>query len=907
MQTPAFLKATLLLSCLVASMSQAQTRPTTPLDAASDYLEPSSLWMGSTVDARSTQDFDLSDNLAIRGLVFRLGPGAYGCFDTDLMRWSMVWHGDFLSYRSMATQSYFKMGQKNAGGQTALCAPTGTPLTATGLYPGASVGEAEYPLKDPRTPGPEIRDHGRGPLDLEMGEWIGVRDDGSIATLSYKIGGIDIEERSIMQAEGGQANWMRFLEIGPHDKPLQIVLGSFPDHRIQLGSQNDSGLAVPADSSRETVRFWARSEGSQVGMESRGPNNVVIAHFSPSPHTSRTRIFVGHSAPLSNSVNAAWSDYPQASSDSLRWPEKVITQWEPHSEQGSMIQEKLPLPESNPWNRKVRSSAMVFDEDGSMLITTFDGDVWSGRPIDASHQSIEWKRVAAGLHEPMSIHLRNGEPYIFTRNGIVLLKDRDGNGEYEEHVNFCSRFTQSAETREFAMDMVLANDGSFYIAKGGQQLTYQGIDNGSVLRISPDGKTVEAVARGLRQPFLGYSSKWDMVTASDQQGHWVPSTPVHWIRDGRHYGFRPSSEVVAPSKETTEPLAWIPHRVVQSGAGQIWLGGQDMGVLNNTMVYLDHYRPRLVTVFPDQLPSPTQAAVVPLPVKFDLPMLKAAQHPVNHWLHLVGFKIWGSNASEWAGIVRLRPSGQPATYPVEVKGFKEGVLLKFAQPLDPESASNPAHYSLQRWNYKRASSYGSGYYNRQGETGTEWVGLYGAFLSNDRQSVFLATADPQPIMQMEVVFRIQAQDQTPMEGSAYFTFHQLPKTDWNTLGIPRPTLDLERAVLTGPLDQGNDNEVSAHRGRTLYETMGCMACHSTDGSTEGRVGPSFAGLLGKKRSFAKGRDLVADEAYIRESILTPPKRVVKEYAESDIGMPTYEGVLTEAQINSLIEFIKALE
>jgi cytochrome c2 len=89
--------------------------------------------------------------------------------------------------------------------------------------------------------------------------------------------------------------------------------------------------------------------------------------------------------------------------------------------------------------------------------------------------------------------------------------------------------------------------------------------------------------------------------------------------------------------------------------------------------------------------------------------------------------------------------------------------------------------------------------------------------------------------------------------------------------------------------------------------MGCMACHSTDGSTEGRVGPSFAGLLGKTRSFAKGRDLVADEAYIRESILTPPKRVVKEYAESDIGMPTYEGVLTEAQINSLIEFIKALE
>lgn len=907
MQIPVLLKTSLLMSLLTASTSLAQTPSSTSSDTASDYLEPSSLWMGSTVDARSTQDFALSDNLAIRGLIFRLGPGAYGCFDTDLLRWSMVWHGDFLSYRSMATQSYFKMGQKNAGGQTALCEPTGIPLTATGLYPGASIGEAEYPLKDPRTPGPEIREIGRGPLNLEMGEWIGVRDDGSIATLSYKIGGIDIKERSIMQAEGINANWMRFLEIEPHEKPLQIVLGSFPKHHIRWDAPNESGQAIPDNSSKETIRFWARSDGSHVGLESRGSDNVVIAHFSPSQHTSRARMFVGHSNPLSDSITAAWNHYPQTSSDSLCWPEKVVTQWEPQSEQGSLIQEKLPLPEPNPWNRKVRSSAMVFDEDGSMMVTTFDGDVWHGRPLNASQQTIEWRRVSVGLHEPMSIHLRDGEPFIFTRNGVVQLKDRDGNGEYEEHLNFCNRFTQSAETREFAMDMILANDGSFYIAKGGQQLTYQGIDNGSVLRISPDGKTVEAVARGLRQPFLGYSSKWDMITASDQQGHWVPSTPVHWIRDGRHYGFRPSSEVVAPSQETTEPLAWIPHRVVQSGAGQIWLGDQGMGTLNNTMVYLDHYRPRLVTVFPDQMPSPTQAAVVPLPVHFDLPMLKAAQHPKNHWLHLVGFKIWGSNAPEWAGIVRLRPSGKPATYPVEVKGFKEGVLLKFAQPLDPESATNPAHYSLQRWNYQRTSSYGSGYYTRHGDTGTEWVGLFGAFLSEDRQSVFLATADPQPIMQVEVVFRIQAQDQTPMEGSAYFTFHQLPEADWESLGISRPTIDLERAILTGPLHQENDDEVSAQRGRTLYETMGCMACHSTDGSTEGRVGPSFAGLLGKTRSFAKGPDLVADETYIRESILLPPKRIVKTYAESDIGMPAYEGVLTESQISSLIEFIKALE
>ena len=166
---------------------------------------------------------------------------------------------------------------------------------------------------------------------------------------------------------------------------------------------------------------------------------------------------------------------------------------------------------------------------------------------------MQWRRVAAGLHEPMSVCLKEGEPYIYTRNGIICLKDRDGDGDYEEQENFCNRFTQTAETREFAMAMVLADDGSFYLAKSGQQLTYQGVDNGKILRVSSDGAQVETIATGLRQPYVGYIPQWDLLMASDQQGHWVPSTPVHWIRHGHHYGFRPSAEVVPPSQPITEP------------------------------------------------------------------------------------------------------------------------------------------------------------------------------------------------------------------------------------------------------------------------------------------------------------------------------------------------------------------
>ena len=73
------------------------------------------------------------------------------------------------------------------------------------------------------------------------------------------------------------------------------------------------------------------------------------------------------------------------------------------------------------------------------------------------------------------------------------------------------------------------------------------------------------------------------------------------------------------------------------------------------------------------------------------------------------------------------------------------------------------------------------------------------------------------------------------------------------------------------------------------------------------MGPTLAGLAGSSRSFAKGKDALADADYLRESILQPSVKVLKAYAESDIGMPTYEGVLNESQINSLVEYIRTLE
>lgn len=91
----------------------------------------------------------------------------------------------------------------------------------------------------------------------------------------------------------------------------------------------------------------------------------------------------------------------------------------------------------------------------------------------------------------------------------------------------------------------------------------------------------------------------------------------------------------------------------------------------------------------------------------------------------------------------------------------------------------------------------------------------------------------------------------------------------------------------------------AQFGAMLYQSNGCKTCHSLDG-TRGE-GPSFKGVFGHPVKFTDGKSLIADENYIRESILQPQAKVVAGF---EPVMPTFQGMLREREINALVEFIK---
>jgi cytochrome c oxidase subunit 2 len=92
----------------------------------------------------------------------------------------------------------------------------------------------------------------------------------------------------------------------------------------------------------------------------------------------------------------------------------------------------------------------------------------------------------------------------------------------------------------------------------------------------------------------------------------------------------------------------------------------------------------------------------------------------------------------------------------------------------------------------------------------------------------------------------------------------------------------------------------AQAGRKLFETMGCTNCHKDDNS--GR-GPSLVGVYGSQQKMNNGQMVLADDTYVRESVLNPQAKIVAGYP---LLMSTYQGLLTEEQIAQLIAYLKSI-
>jgi len=856
----------------------------TPTPAPSrwaDWVEPTFPFYSSVVDLRKSGFAFRENNLSPRTLIIKADADVRIAFDLDLLRVAGIWQGGEITARAMAPLSYHDPSKKSAGGQRTLPEPIGTVLVVNGLYPGWQL-RSHFSFDDPRPPAPSPEEVGRGALDPSHARFNTLHLRDNQVTLEYVVAKRKIEESFTAQVHAGLVEVTRHLAVEESTTPRLLVLGSL------------LGNAIPR----------LEIDVPTSGVELKESHGVWCLHLPAHENPLSLRVVY----PLKSPHAVTSASLPKIRDLSRRWPESIPTKATPSPSTGAFVVDDLALPETNPWRRAVRLSDIQFKSDGTAVGLTFDGDVWLIKGLEDPSGEIHWQRYASGLHEPLTLALRHDEIHVFDRNGIWVLRDTDANGEADRHELFSNVFAQTADGREYASSLRLAPDGGFVIAKGGQQSSTLGKHNGSILWISPDGSTCRVLGYGFRQPNATVHPISGMVTSTDQEGEYIPATPLQLVEKGGFYGYLSSfQEREKYPSAIIDPVLWMPPNVCASATSQIWVPEGNLGPLGGSLLIIGFNRPEILQVIGPFDQARSQPAVASVTRDFRFTPLNGAINPKDGNLYLAGFQIYGFGSAlpNLAGLGRVRQNHATLSTPVRVEATTQGVLLEFAHELPETTTAHPDAFVLTAWDYRRSYRYGSSQYNRHGQPGHDRLVPSQLYLAQDKRTVFIAVPNIRPAMQLKVSWTLPSEGAGPQKGELHLSPRELSLFDPVKEGYGSISVDL-----TPRESAANQEESSAEIGASLYTSFGCVGCHASTDESRVMAGPSFVGLYGSPRKVSAGGGTsitrIADEAYLRESILEPGAKTVLGYEHVEVAMPGFGGVLSEAQVESLILFLKSL-
>lgn len=893
-----------------SDFNPAITSPADSLELGS-FVEADFPFISTSLDARKLGAGFPAGNQAARTLAIRLGDSAYVCFDTDLLRWSVAWTRKFMPMNLMAQVSYDDFFNKN----NRLAKIAGVPQIATGSYAGWVALKGGQPNFEVPAPKQDWL-----PLPADDARWEGIYTYGDKVVLNYTVGQTKVMELPGSVVFDGQTAFTRTFRLGTSANALGLML-----------AEVTNGTKV-----QQSARFAYIYEGANqdtvtaIGLAGKNTKFMVLdvsdkshgkIRFVPSSQEREATVLIwkGPASKIKQfekvckSTKIALPDVQKGGP--TYWKQEVTTRGVLAPDTAAFVTDKLTLPLPNPWKRNVRVADVSFFKNGRAAAITFEGDVWLIDGIDRNLQNLRWRRFASGMHETMSIEVVDEKIYVFGREGIVRLHDLNNDDVADYYENFSNVMSQSPEGREWAGDVVPVPDGGgFYIAKGGSLSNGPGVtpqvakgfragsqDNGVILKISPDGRSSEVIATGLRGPYLGINPNTGVLTASDQQGNFVPSSPIYLIKKGDYYGVSPTVHRT-DNPPIAKPLTWIPHHVDQSSIGQAWVTSTKMGPLSGDLIHFSFGRPGLFRVLIDSTSQGIQGGLSMIHADYPAPTSKGTTNPQDGQLYVAGFNLWGSNSKGLSALLRLRYTGKPSYMVNHFEAGKQGIVLSFDSPLDATTATNPDNFQIKRYNYLRTEEYGSGHYKLDGSTGEEKIPVSASYLSPDGKSVLLLVPDMQEVMQMEVAYQLTAKDGYTINDEFWFTMNYLEDLPSGKYGFKNVELSLLAKRRESATPQSAE-VASVAKGKAVFTKTACAGCHSPGTQTKGMYGPPFQNLYGAKRPLEDGTTVIADDAYIRESILDPTAKIVKGY---NAEMPSFQGILSDTDIESVILYVKSL-
>ena len=686
-------------------------------------------------------------NIAYKGIAIRFDK-VYGrphreavVFDTDLLRYSVGWEGDFVDLKGVVFD----------GSHETHPLISGEPLFANPKLPGWS---SQPEFIDPR----QIP---YGPLPREHGHFKGLYLHHNRVILSYSVGVTEVLEMPGLERFQGLTAFSRELDLRSLTSELFLQVAASPrqGERIlaldgrELGQDAEAGesIAVLGGVGRVTAAAVVGAPPGTRWLTDRGRIRLQL----PTISAARLKLLIWSGAQveldsfrhLAAQALGARDLRPLTNGGPRRWRQTLTTSARMGDGDGPYVIDEITAPEENPWDSWMRFGGFDFFENESRAaICTWNGDVWVVSGLTSALRQLRWQRMASGLFQPLGLQIVDDQIYVLGRDQITLLHDLNGDGEADYYENFNNDHQVTEHFHEFAMDLQQGPDGDFYYMKGGRHALDAVIPrHGTLIRVSRDGSRSEILANGFRAPNGLLITPEGEFWSSDQQGHWTPANRINLIQPGEFHGYRWSYHQGEPPTDFVQPLAWIHPGVDRSPSTFVKIDSNRWGPFQDRILGLSYGTGKIELIFRQDIDAISQGGLTPFPLNFNTGIMRGRFRESDGQLYVCGLFGWAGNKTRAGGVYRVRYTGEPVYIPEHLEVAGDGVFVRFTEPLDPDSALDRGSYHAQVWNYRWREEYGSPDYRLDGREGRDSLKLRSVALSPDARTVFLEFPDLTPV------------------------------------------------------------------------------------------------------------------------------------------------------------------
>lgn len=458
--------------------------------------------------------------------------------------------------------------------------------------------------------------------------------------------------------------------------------------------------------------------------------------------------------------------------------------------------ETIALPEG----LELEVSGLAVLPDGRPIAATRRGEVFVVE--EQPDGTTSFKRFAEGLQEPLGL-LVHADGWIYTvqRGELSRLRDLDGDDRADEIETVCDKWRISGNYHEYAFGPALDREGNFWITlnKPFGDEPFGRVDwRGFALRITPAG-SMQPMCCGLRSPAGVGTSPWGDLFYTDNQGEWCGASKLAQLVPGDYHGHtwgisscalpewefaRPSEpidgtpmpEVGAAIPSFALPAVWFPYdKTGRSPAGFVWdESAGRFGPFAGQLFVGDQFSSEVMRVCLEEVGGRWQGACFPFRAGFQCGIVRLAWGADGALLAGMTNRGWGSAGNSPFGLQRLVWTGETPFEVLEMRARHDGFELSFTEPVDLESAADPASYSLSSYTYKLHSDYGSP------EVLLSALEIAGATPSADGRKVRLAVAGLRAGFVHELFLpgvRTADGGEALLHPEAYYTLARIPKSE----------------------------------------------------------------------------------------------------------------------------------